>query len=71
MALIPFKCPSCEFTDDYLQKSDDPAPKCPRCKKRMNRNYAGSSFLPEFVGDGFHSNDYKPRLKPKGERYSG
>ena len=65
MPIYEYRCASCGFTKDHLQKmSDTPLSICPECNKE---SYAKALTAPGFhlKGSGWYASDFKD--KPKAE----
>ncbi len=60
MPIFEYLC-TCGHRFEVIQKAGDPSPVCPKCKDGKVTKQI-SNFAVQFVGKGFHVNDY-PRGK--------
>ncbi len=67
MPIYEYRCGSCGFQKDYLQKlSDAPLTRCPACgEKKLSKLVSAPGF--RLKGKGWYATDFKERSKPKPE----
>ena len=67
MPIYEYRCASCGFQKDYLQKlSDAPLTRCPGCgEKKLSKLVSAARF--QLKGKGWYATDFKERSKPKPE----
>ncbi|HMJ49974.1 MAG TPA: FmdB family zinc ribbon protein [Burkholderiales bacterium] len=67
MPIYEYRCASCGFKKDVLQKmSDGPLTRCPECgKPSMQKQVSAAGF--QLKGKGWYVTDFKKADKPKKE----
>ncbi len=59
MPIYEYKCSSCAFTDDHLQKvSEKPLTTCPACGKKTYRKMLSAAGF-QLKGSGWYATDFK------------
>jgi putative FmdB family regulatory protein len=64
MPIYEYKCASCNFQDEFLQKvSERPLKVCPKCgKKTFNKMLSAAGF--QLKGSGWYVTDFRGGAKP-------
>ncbi|MDR0578472.1 MAG: zinc ribbon domain-containing protein [Candidatus Accumulibacter sp.] len=64
MPIYAYRCASCGFTKDHLQKLDDPVlVACPQCHRNTyEKQLTAAGF--QLKGSGWYATDYKGKGKP-------
>jgi putative FmdB family regulatory protein len=64
MPIYEYKCASCGFQDEFLQKvSERPLKTCPKCgKKSLNKLLSAAGF--QLKGSGWYVTDFRGGSKP-------
>jgi putative FmdB family regulatory protein len=67
MPIYAYRCASCGFQKDFLQKVSDPRlTVCPECgKESFNKQLTAAGFL--LKGSGWYATDFKGGAKPGGD----
>ncbi|MDR1708917.1 MAG: zinc ribbon domain-containing protein [Candidatus Accumulibacter sp.] len=67
MPIYAYRCDSCGFEKDHLQKLNDPAlVTCPQCHRETYRKQVtAAGFL--LKGDGWYATDFRDKGKGKGK----
>jgi len=65
MPIYEYRCGSCGFQKDYLQKlSDAPLTRCPACgEKKLSKLVSAAGF--QLKGKGWYATDFKGGAKPE------
>ncbi len=68
MPIYEYRCSSCGFQKEYLQKmSDAPLTTCPECKQEtFSKMLSAAGF--QLKGNGYYATDFKGSPKPKEEK---
>lgn len=69
MPIYEYKCTSCGYTFEMLQKiSEKPIDKCPKCNAKVKRLISNSgSFI--LKGSGWYATDYVKKDKPSTQEH--